>query len=455
MTSTFVCDTEWHRTKNGLGVLGGSPLTYFSVSEAGARILDAIEASSELPAHHQPLTDRLLVAGAIHPIPIEHVPTADISVVIPAYLTDKDSLDSLTSLVKQLHGMTIIIVDDCSPIPLVVPSVHVERHDSNMGPAAARNSGLALVKTPYVAFVDTDISATSEQLTTLASYLIDERVGAVAPRIVTNTGSTFISEYESLHSPLDLGDSPALVRPISRVSYVPSAVLVARVKTITEAHAFDASMRVGEDVDLIWRLVKSGSWCRYVPSVQCIHEPRASYAGLLRQRFGYGSSAATLDTLHPHSAAPFRAHVLFAIPSVALLMGYLYVALFALFPAVAFVLYSLRTASLPLKTKILVARKGVTSSTTLLSRAVARGWWPIFFVASFFSLRLGAMMTFSVLVPPAWGMLRRKPRCTFRYLGTRILDNFAYGLGVCGGAIRARRFRCLAPVITLRRSASR
>lgn len=455
MTMTFVCDTEWHRARKGLGVLAGSPLTYFSVSEAGARILDAIETSSELPAHHEPLTDRLLAAGAIHPVPDACVEPSDITVVIPAFVTNDESLAALTSLIGNLDGMTIVVVDDCSPTPFAFPSVHVERHETNSGPAAARNTGLALVTTRYVAFVDTDIIATSDHLATLASHLIDERVGVVAPRIITDAGSSFIAEYESLHSPLDLGDKPALVRPVSRVSYVPSAVLVARTETIRDAQAFDASMRVGEDVDLVWRLVESGMWCRYVPSVQCIHAPRTSYAGLLRQRFDYGSSAATLETLHPRSAVPFRAHVLLTIPAAALLMGYLFVAVLALFPAVAFVLYSLRSASIPITTKFLVASKGIMSSTTLLARAISRAWWPMFFIASLFSLRLGAMLTFSVLTPPAWGILRHKPRYTFRYLGTRILDNFAYGLGVCGGAIRTRKFRCLAPVITVRRSASR
>lgn len=455
MTSTFVCDTEWHRAKNGLGVLAGSPLTYFSVSAPGALVLDAIESSTALPAHHAPLTDRLLAAGAIHPIPEKPVALTEITVVIPAFITNKDSLASLTTLIAQLHGLSIVVVDDCSPMPLTFPSAHVVRHETNMGPATARNTGLALVTTTYVAFVDTDISVTSDQLAILTSYLIDEKVGAVAPRIITNVGSSFIEEYESMHSPLDLGNEPALVRPVSRVSYVPSAVLVARTSNMRDAHAFDASMRVGEDVDLVWRLVESGLQCRYVPSVQCIHAPRTSYFGLLKQRFGYGSSAAKLDILHPNSAAPFRSHILFTIPAAAILMGYLFVAMFALFPAFAFVFYSLRTTAVPFKTKTFVARKGIVSSTTLLAQAISRAWWPLFFIASFFSLRLGAMMTFSVLVPPAWGILRRKPRYTFRYLGTRILDNFSYGLGVWSGALRARNIRCLMPMITVRRSASR
>ena len=455
MDSLFICDTEWHRAKNGLGVLAGSPLTYFSVSAAGAHILDAIESSSELPAGHDSLTQRLLAAGAIHPNPNNPADLQEITVVIPAFIRDEVGLNALSKLVSQLHGLSIIVVDDCSPTNIQLVDVTVIRHEVNRGPAEARNTGLAHVTTPYVAFIDTDISIEAEKISRLAAYLHDERVALVAPRITTDVGSTFIAEFESMRSPLDLGPHPALVRPVSRVSYVPSAVLVARTSTIKNVNGFNESMRVGEDVDLVWRMVESGKWCRYVPSIQCNHAPRDSYAALLRQRFDYGSSAAQLDARHPYSASPFRAHILFTIPAAALLMGYLYFALLAVFPAIAFVLFSLRRATIPMNTKVLIARKGLSSSTTLLARSVTRAWWPFFFMASFVSVRLGAMFTFSVLVPPAWAILRRKPRYTLRYLGTHILDNFAYGIGVWAGALRTRKLRCMLPVITVRRSASR
>lgn len=455
MNSVFACDTEWHRAKDGLGVLAGSPLTYFSVSAAGAKILDALESATGLPANHESLTDRLLAAGAIHPNPNHSTSEHEITVVIPAFVRDKNAMNALTALVAQLRGLSIVVVDDCSPMNIHIVGATVIRHDVNRGPAEARNTGLAAVTTPYVAFVDTDMTVGAQQLARLASYLQDERVGLVAPRITTQTGSTFIAEYESMHSPLDLGPNPALVRPVSRVSYVPSATLVARTSTIKNMNGFNTSMRVGEDVDLVWRAVESDTWCRYVPSVQCEHAPRDSYIGLLRQRYDYGRSAAQLDSQHPFCASPFRAHVLFTIPAIALLMGYLYMALLALFPAIAFVFYSLRTTSIPMKTKILLVRKGLASSTTLLARSITRAWFPLFFLASFVSVRLGAMFTFSVLVPPAWAILRRKPRFTFRYLGTRIIDNWAYGVGVWAGVLRSRKFRCLLPVITVRRSASR
>ena len=52
MTFRLLPDDQWFRSKNGNGVLAGSPLTYFGVTDAGSKILDAIETNSELPQNH-------------------------------------------------------------------------------------------------------------------------------------------------------------------------------------------------------------------------------------------------------------------------------------------------------------------------------------------------------------------------------------------------------------------
>jgi hypothetical protein len=121
----------------------------------------------------------------------------------------------------------------------------------------------------------------------------------------------------------------------------------------------------------------------------------------------------------------------------------------------AYFVVSLRSTSLPVKVRTQLAWKGLASTTRLLADAVMRAWWPIFFVASLVSIRLGAMLTFSALVPPIVGLLRYKPGHPIRYLVMRILEDVAYGTGVWVGALRARSLRCLLPVITVRRSVVR
>lgn len=455
MTVRLIPDDQWFRSHNKNGVLAGSPLTYFGVTDAGSKILDAIETNSLLPENHAQLTDRLLATGAVHPMPKNTAALSDITVVIPAYITSSESLADLKKLVTSLAGLTIVIVDDASPHAVNIDGARVIRHDTNKGPGAARNTGIATVTTAVVACVDTDVMVTSQQIATLAAYVIDAHVGAVAPRITCTNNRTFISEFESHHSPLDLGPIPALVRPMSRVSYLPATVLVCDVQLLRNAGGFDDSIRMGEDVDLVWRLIENGISCRYVPSIECPHTPRSSMRKILKQRYDYGTSAALLDHRHPRAASPLRANALLLTTATTVLMGYVYFAMILVVPTMVYFMISLRSTSIPIATRTQLAWKGLVSTTRLLARAIMRAWWPLFFIASVVSLRLGVMLTFSAFVPPIVGLLRKKPGYPIRYLVMRILENLAYGAGVWAGAIRARSLRCLLPVITVRRSVAR
>ena len=455
MTIRLIPDDQWFRSRNKNGVLAGSPLTYFGVTDAGSRILDAIETNSTLPENHAQLTDRLLATGAVHPVSNNPAALSEITVVSPAYITSSESHADLKKLVASLGGLTIIIVDDASPHAVNIEDARTIRHDTNRGPGAARNTGIAAVTTTVVACVDTDVMVSTQQIAALAAYVIDTPVGAVAPRITCTNDHTFIGEFESHHSPLDLGPIPALVRPMSRVSYLPATVLVCNVQLLRNAGGFDDSIRMGEDVDLVWRLIENGISCRYVPSIECPHTPRSSMRKMLKQRYEYGTSAALLDQRHPRAASPLRANALLLTTATTVLMGYVYFAMILVVPTMAYFSISLRSTSIPLATRTQLAWKGLVSTTRLLARAIMRAWWPLFFVTSIFSLRLGVMLTFSAFVPPIVGLLRKKPGYPIRYLVMRILENLAYGTGVWAGAIRARSLRCLLPVITVRRSVAR
>ena len=441
-------DDQWFRSNNGMSLLAGSPLTFFTVTEAGSKILNSIENGESLPNNHQALTQRLLAVGAVHPEYKSSVSASEITIVIPTFLRDASAHQRLQSLVDSLAGPRIIVVDDCSPTEFAVNGAEVVRLAENAGPGNARNAGIALAATPYIAFIDDDALVTSEQICALAAHFEDESVVAVAPRIASEAGTSRVAEYEVLHSPLDLGPQPAVVRPLSRVSYVPAAVLVARTTTLQDLHSFNSSMRLGEDVDLIWRIVESGKTVRYDPSVVCHHRPRSSVFQLLRQRCGYGSSAASLDKHHKFTAAPLRANVVMLVPALLLLSGYIFLTLAIIPLMLLWFIVTLRRTGLPALTRARLAITGWFSTVRLLASAVMRAWWPPLFLISFFSFRVGAVLVFSAFVPAMYGLMRKKPLHTFGYILLRILDPMAYGVGVWLGVFRERSLRCVLPVVT-------
>lgn len=448
-------DSQWFRSRDGKHLLAGSPLTSFTVSDAGAKILDAIEERLELPPHHEQLTSRLCTTGAAHQKLTDRVAADEVTVVIPAFVQNEHDQERIQVLVDSLKGCTVIVVDDASPINVSVSGAQLIRHDSNRGPSASRNTGLAATTSRYVAFVDLDAHAELEALQTLASALNDESVVLVAPRISTPNKKTGITEYESFHSPLDLGTEAAVVRPMSRVSYVPATVLVAHADRLRQIGAFNEDLRVGEDVDLVWRIVEKGSIVRYVPSIECSHDARPTWRAFVQQRFSYGQSAAALDKQHPYAASPLRAHLLMTLLAITVLCGYLYLAALLILPISLYFVVALRSTKLPIRSRLTITRIGCTSTVRLLAMAVRRAWWPIFIIASFFSVRVTAMYTFSLFTPLMFGVLRKKPHAVASYVGLRIIDDLAYGLGVWVGAIRHRSLRCIVPVLTVRRTSRR
>jgi mycofactocin glycosyltransferase len=446
--TSLTTDDQWFRSEDGATLLAGSPLTFFSVTDAGQKILGAIENNHPLPSNHAALTKRLLATGAAHPKYDFSGNAADLTVVIPSSISEQGHLERLQTLVNSLTGLQIIVVDDCSPIAVAVTGADVIRLTSNQGPGGARNAGLLATHSPFVAFVDDDTTVSAQQLLSLTSHFTDEGVDVVAPRVSSTGGESLVAEYESLHSPLDLGLLPSVVRPLSRVSYIPAAVLVARTRTMTELHSFDSSLRLGEDVDLIWRMVESGKCVRYDPSVVCHHHPRSTVRALLKQRFGYGRSAASLDKKHPFMAAPLRANIVMLVPALALLSGYIFIAAGLVPVMIAWFAITLRQTKIPISTRAKLAMTGWFSTVRLLASAVTRVWWPIFLIVGQISLRVGAVFVFSAFVPAMYGIMRHKPHHTVGYILLRILDPLAYGAGVWTGALRERNLRCVLPVVT-------
>lgn len=452
----FALDSLWRRSRDGLGVLAGSPPRWWSVTSAGAAVLDALENGAPLPGNHGALTDRLLDAGAIHPVDPAPIPATDLTVVIPVLARDDDAHRALAALVQSLAPLHVVVVDDGSRRPVTLDGAVVLRHDAVRGPGAARNTGLAHVETSVVAFVDADTHVTADDLLRLAGHLADVRVALVAPR-VCSTGDARLAAYERDRSPLDLGDVPALVRPFSRVSYVPSAVIACRADALRDTGGFDETMRWGEDVDLVWRFVASGRWCRYDPSVVATHDVRPTVAAALVQRFRYGSSAGPLAKRHGGIVAPFRAGVPLTVAALALLTGWWIVAVVASLVAATWYSTALARRGLSFGRAIATATTAVTRAVHQASVAVARAWWPVAAIASVVTWRGGIALMIGAVLPVAVDAVRMKVRPTRLPVWgcLHLADDVAYSLGVWRGALAVRSPRCLLPSVSVPRRSAR
>jgi mycofactocin system glycosyltransferase len=447
-------DGSWHRCRDRRSLLAGSPLVLFRLTERGAQLADAIERGAPLGPGHERLSDRLVAAGAAHPIVTADTDAAArTTVVVPAHAEDPVRLQRL---VDALHGVAaVIVVDDASPMPLPpLTGATVVRRDRNGGPAAARNDGLALVDTELVLFLDADVRPLDPtrrlavDIDALAGHLRDPHVVAVAPRIAAAPGQGAIAAYEAVRSPLDLGDRPARVQPGSRVAYVPSAALLARTEALRAADGFAPGLRFGEDVDLVWRLVDGGGRVRYAPEVVLLHEVRADLRALVRQRAGYGSSAAPLSRRHPGALAPLRLDRWSAAAWTAAVAVHPVIG--AGITAVASGLLARRWRDRPDGTRLAlrVAAGGTVAAARGVASATTRPWWPLALTGALVSRRVRRAVVLAAVVPGLVEWATRRPRLDpLRYLALRVIDDAAYGTGVWRGARRERTLDPLRPEI--------
>ena len=311
----------------GTVITGGYPVRVLRLSAAGARHVAGWWEGAPVPGipKARALARRLLDTGIAHPL-LDRGPAEKPAVTVVVPVRDRHA-ELTRCLAGLIGGPRVIVVDDGSRDPdaiqrvAAVAGASVVRRPVNGGPAAARNTGLAAAQTPLVAFLDSDCVPGRGWLDELLPHFADPAVGAVAPRIVPHEpGRTWLARYEGASSTLDMGHRPSIVRPGSRVPYVPGAALV--VRTEAAGTGFAEDMQVGEDVDFVWRLGASGWRVRYEPAATMGHQHRVRLREWFARRKDYGTSAAALELRHPGAVRPLYASAWTAAAWLAAALGH-------------------------------------------------------------------------------------------------------------------------------------
>lgn len=436
--------------------MGGSPLRIIRLSDAGAAVVDAWLAGTPLADVNSArgLARRLLDAGMVHPAPAPLDDPPPVTVVVPA----KDDADDLARALPSIGPVSaVIVVDDASDDPAAIERVtaahgaRVVRRDDNGGPGVARMSGLDAVETELVVFVDADVTLPTGWWHAVAAHFDDPAVVAVAPRVVSEPGPSRRERYEAVHSPLDLGTAPANVAPLRRVAYVPTAVFAARVDALVGVGGFDPTLRVGEDVDLVWRLTAAGGTVRYAPEVAAVHRPRATWWGMARQRFGYGRSSVGLAARHGSLVAPARLSRWSLAAWAATALGRPVVGTGV--AAVSGVALARKLGDLPdgPSEAARIAAWGHLHAGLGLASATSRVWWPLVLPLARVR-RLRPAVIAAMLAPAAWGWWKgARPADPIRSVALRVADDMVYGAGVWREVLAAgtpAALDALAPVLT-------
>jgi len=466
----------------GRVLVGGDPPRALRLSRAGAAVLERLLTTGAGPvAGERDLARTLVDGGLAHPRPprADRAAAGSVTVVVP--VRDRPALLDRCLAAAGVSGADVLVVDDGSRDPAAVAAVcaahgaRLVRRAVSGGPAAARNTALAHVGTPLVAFLDSDCVPRPGWLEVLLGHFADPRVGAVAPRVTGSADARppaedgprpplahsfpivermcqsrdgaarpgAVGRFAAARSPLDLGPRPARVAPGGRVSYVPTAALLVRREALGDG--FDPALRYGEDVDLVWRLHDAGWRVRYEPAAAVDHAEPERLPELLARRFHYGTSAAPLAARHPGRLAPFVVH-----PWSAAVVG---LAL-ARRPGLAALVAGAQGVALArrLRPAGAGARDALTWPVCGAARTLTAGGGTATMLASpvlavgLASRRTRPAALVLLLASPVAEWTARRPGLDpVRWAGLSLADDVAYGAGVWAGAVRARTGAPLRP----------
>lgn len=435
-------------------LLGGSPLRAVRLGPAALPHLDGVTVRATDPASEQ-LVSRLVDGNLADPdlddpaLDGWEVDPAELTVVIPV----RDRPEQLARALATLGGLRCIVVDDASREPAAVARVAAEHGAqvlplaTNLGPAGARNAGLRAVTTPFVGFVDSDVQTDADSLLRLARHFADDRLALVGPLVRSRAASQqprWFERYDEQVSSLSLGSRACSVRPGAAVAWLPSACLVGRVDRLGDG--FSEDMRVGEDVDLVWRLVAAGEGVRYAPDEVAWHDTRTTVSAWLGRKFLYGTGGADLASCHSRNGAPAVMSPTMAVAAAAVLVRRRWSAPVALVGLAAGVrALDRRLPESPQRRSwaVRLGLQGLGWAVRQESALLLRHWWPLAAVAAVPSRTVRRAIVSALLVDVVVARIDH-PEASYAPVSRR-LDDLAYGAGLWAGAARSRSVACLLP----------
>jgi len=239
---------------------GGAPWKLLRLPGGSKSVAESWVNGARILPGQERFARTLINQGMLHPIYEPRVDVDQIDVVIPVY----NDISRVSRLLTMLRDFHVTIVDDASSNPSLLAEIvstfnqSLVRLEENVGPGGARNAGLRATSRPFIWFIDDDI--TVDAALNVASRLFcqfsDPMISCVTPRVRGTDGNSLRDKFELRFSPLDMGARSQIVVPGGPVGYVPSACMMVRRSAV--GAGFDPSLRIGEDVDLVWRLHDQG-----------------------------------------------------------------------------------------------------------------------------------------------------------------------------------------------------
>lgn len=243
-----------------------------------------------------------------------------VSVIVPAYNEETNSIKTIESLLQQDYdNYDIIFVDDGSKDSTYQkvsaafsnhPKVKVY-NKPNGGKASALNYGINMSNAEYVVCIDADTQLKKDAVTELMKRftsppapLFKERgVGAVAGNVKVGNEINMITRWQSIEYITAQNFDRRAFDLLSCITVVPGAIGAFKKQAIADAGYFTMDT-LAEDCDLTMRLLRGGYTIRNCSTALSYTEAPETVAMFLKQRFRW--SFGVMQCFWKHRDATFN-----------------------------------------------------------------------------------------------------------------------------------------------------
>ena len=213
-----------------------------------------------------------------------------ITVIVPTFNRLRDLEVTLDALAQQsFRAFAVVVVDNgstdgteaamiaraASPGPFPLRYLRIDPS----GPAGARNAGIAAATTPYLAFVDSDVSLDPAWLAIAAAALdTDPGIPAIGGALVYANDPGYLNAFGGTNSRIglawDIGEGEPVgvaESPADRL-WINCSAMLARSEAVRAAGGFDGRFFYGfEDSDLGWRMTIARGPLHVLPELRALH----------------------------------------------------------------------------------------------------------------------------------------------------------------------------------------
>jgi cellulose synthase/poly-beta-1,6-N-acetylglucosamine synthase-like glycosyltransferase len=216
-----------------------------------------------------------------------------VSIVVPAYNEEVNSVRTLNSLLSQDYPQVeVIFVDDGSKDQTFEtvnqhfkqnPKVYVFTKP-NGGKASALNFGIGKANGDFVICIDADTQLKSDAVSLLMQKFDEENVAAVAGNVKVGNEVNMITKWQSIEYITSQNFDRRAFDLLNCITVIPGAIGAFKKEAILLSGGFTTDT-LAEDCDLTMRLLRNGYIIRNCTAAISYTEAPETFRQFLKQRF--------------------------------------------------------------------------------------------------------------------------------------------------------------------------